>query len=245
MKTTDLLKRALGLSAMISAGAVYADFTKVDGPPSGDEPTQAEILSEVYGGSFSGNGDAYTNGDITARRLKDVDAANTDQTWKPGKYTLRSLAKFTSEESRFYASSPAEPQLHTEVVGFDTGKSITIETADKFHWKAIDYYGSSSTDVNFNSDDKDHFVTYEIQGDVSSSGGSKFVMFWEDLPQTRNVTKSQASWSDFNDLVVEVQAAAGSTGAVIPLPPAVYAGSSTLMLIGIGSFLRHRVRHAH
>jgi len=244
MRIANLFCRAFGLSALFSANAVYAGFTKVDGPPSGTEPTQAEILSEIYGGSFGGNGDIYSNGNITAHRLNDFDSDTTDQIWKPGNYTVRSVAKFTSEVSRFYASSPTDPQLHTNVVGFSAGDPIIIQTTNDFHWKAIDYYGSSSTDVSFNSDDTDHFVTYEIQGDATPSGNSKFVMFWEDLPQTRNVTNSQASWSDFNDLVVEIQAAPGSNGAVIPLPPAVYAGAFTMALIGVGSVLRNRVRHA-
>lgn len=240
MRTLSYFSRAILTTTTLIAGSAFAGFTKIDGPIT-DQPSQAQILSQIYGGAFSGNGDTYSNGAVTARRIEDTGSADTDQVWKPGEYTIRSLAKFTSEESRFYASNPTHPQLTANGVGYSRSLPVTINAPEDFNWNAINYYGSSSTDVSLNDDGKDHFLTYEIQDGGTS--GSKFVLFWEDLPQTRTVTKSDASWSDFNDLVVEVQAAP-TNGAVIPLPPAVYAGGATLVLLAGIQTMRSRVRHA-
>lgn len=239
MRTLSTYGRVILAATALVASSAFAGFTKVDGP-TGTEPTQSEILSQIYGGTFAGNGEVYSNGDISARRLSDSDSASTDQLWQPGEYTIRSVAKFTSEESRFFASRPSHPQLTTTTVGYSAGSPITLNTTDDFNWNAINYYGSSSTDVSLNSDGKDHFVTYAIED--GSTSGSKFVLFWEDLPQTRTVTQSEASWSDFNDLVIEVQAA--PNGAVIPLPPAAYAGGATMALLAGFHFMRNHLRRA-
>ena len=217
--------RALVATVVFAAAPAYAGFTKVAGPLT-QQPTQSEILSQIYGGSFSGDGESYSNGTITAERIADFDAPETDQIWKAGKYVVRSVAKFTSEESRFYASNPMNPQV--------------IATPADFYFTAKNYYGTSSTDVSMNSDAADHFVTYQIQ----TEGAPKYVLFWEDLPQTRTNRNSEASWSDFNDLVLEVQSAAPN-GAVIPLPPAAFAGGATMAVFAVGNFLRNRFRRSH
>ena len=231
--------RALVATVVFAAAPVYAGFTKVAGPLT-QQPTQSEILSQIYGGSFSGDGESYSNGTVTAERIADFDAPETDQIWKAGKYVVRSVAKFTSEESRFYASNPMNPQVIATDYGYATGSPVTITTPADFYFTARNYYGTSSTDVSMNSDAADHFVTYQIQ----TEGAPKYVLFWEDLPQTRTNRNSEASWSDFNDLVLEVQSAAPN-GAVIPLPPAAFAGGATMAVFAVGNFLRNRFRRSH
>lgn len=239
MRMYNFSRRALVVAAALAAVPVYAGFTKVAGPLT-QQPTQSEILSQLYGGTFAGDGESYSNGSVTAERVEDFEAAKTDQTWKAGKYIVRSVAKFTSEESRFYASNPPNPQVIATDYGYASSSPVTITTPDDFYFTARNYYGTSSTDVSMNSDNADHFITYQIQND----GAPKFVLFWEDLPQSRTVRTSEASWSDFNDLVLEVQSAAPN-GAVIPLPPAAYAGAVTMAVFAGANFLRNRFHRAH
>lgn len=68
MKRTTKLLAIAGLSLLGVTGAANAAFTTIT--PSG-EPTQADILGDLYGGTFVANGLDFSNGSITATRIDD------------------------------------------------------------------------------------------------------------------------------------------------------------------------------
>ena len=85
--------------------------------------------------------------------------------------------------------------------------------------------GDSGTQCSLdsmNSDNRDHMVTYEVDG-LAGQTGPVWVMFWEDLNKTPDLSKNR-TYMDYNDLAVEIR----STVTPIPLPPAASAGLITL-----------------
>jgi len=237
MNLNATLSRGLIAASLLAPLSASAGFTKV-GVAKFDGAEQTLIFGQLYGGSFQGEDGQYSNGAVSVNRVHDFENDKTDQRWDAGQYTVRSVAKFTSAEASFRASIINSPVLNVGEVGVDRTKSVKLTADDSFHWIATDYYGTSTSDVSRNSDDADHFVTYEVKG---ASKPSKYLLFWEDLPQTPGIRKTNKTWNDFNDLVIEVQSSAGN-GAVIPLPPAALAGGVTMGLFSVISFLRKRMK---
>jgi hypothetical protein len=91
-----------------------------------------------------------------------------------------------------------------------------------------------------NQDGMDHLVAYEVKG-VSGQQAPVYLLCWEDKFARR-------SDRDYNDLVVELQAAEAAARApltqplLIPLPPAAWPGLGGLLGVGVVSRLRKQAR---
>ncbi|MGB8227217.1 MAG: PEP-CTERM sorting domain-containing protein, partial [Sedimentisphaerales bacterium] len=217
-----------------SASAQNFGYTSVCAPPDG-EANHATILSGIYGGTFtkqtsplSGLLVDYSNGTITARRAYDHDDeavslnlltqtldGEVDQIWTDGQATITAKAKYASLNQSFGwnggGTGIAYEQLLSDANVGQEG--VTFNVDEDFLWgHKPDGYQWWSLEEN-NSDCKDHFITYKIEG----LGGPDVVwlLFMEDLPL------SQAD-RDYNDFVVEISA--------IPEP-------ATIALLAFGSLL--------
>ena len=207
------LAAVLGLS-VLGAGTAQAGFTSIN-PPNygkGGEATQAEILSNSYGGTFTANGVNYTNGTLTATRLDDT----TDQTFTFDLKSSKALATFASFKQGFGYNS-------TELfaVGGDdfavTGSTGAVDMPSSYSFSRFGTGFAQSSNNASNLDGKDHLVTYLLTGQGVTD--TTYVLFWEDK------TSQQKSDFDFNDLVVEVKA---GSPVVVPLPAAAWSGLATL-----------------
>ncbi len=229
-------KKFLGLVAAIglgvlTAGQAQAGYTAINAPNygKGGEASQAEILSNTYGGTFVADGLNFTNGAKTAIRIDD----DNDQVWNLHILSTKALATFASLKQGLGIKGGGFEQLFNvtgkgfNVVGgtgeVDTPKAYELIRNGK---KSEEF---SSVDAN-NSDGKDHMVTYllvnnkkRIQKVAIDDNNDKcaltYVAFWEDL------AKNKHSDFDFNDLAVEIK---GNCATVVPLPAAAWSGLATL-----------------
>jgi len=213
---------ALGLSVLAASNA-QAGFTTIN-PPNygkGGEATQAEILSNSYGGSFTSNGLNFTNGTLTATRIDD----NNDQFFSGDLTSSKALATFADFKQGFGYGPTASPTTLFNVGGDEfsvTGSTGAVDLPAKYSFVRTPGTGAnsgtvvSSTDLA-NKDGKDHLVTYLLTG--AGITEKTYVLFWEDK------LASKRSDFDFNDLAVEVK---GVNAVVVPLPAAAWSGLVTL-----------------
>jgi hypothetical protein len=208
---------ALGLSVL--AASAQAGFTTI-GPPNygnGGEATQAEILSNSYGGTFSSSGLDFTNGTLTATRLDD----STDTSAPTGITSIKTLATFARYSQGLGYGDVNSPTQLFNVTGDGfaaTGTSGAVDLpAGTSFVRTGDGFNQSSKDSE-NKDGQDHLVTYLLTG--SGVTGTTYVLFWEDK------TTQQHSDFDFNDLAVEVKV---GSPVVVPLPAAAWSGLATLL----------------
>lgn len=145
------------LPLLATASVTQAAFTTV-GPPHGNELSHAEILGQMYGGTFVVDGLGFTNGSLKLQRLDDDDTT----TLTPDK--LGTLSDPIREAGIFntMAVTPDGPVL--------TGKGST--------------FFANPAD---NADGLDHLVVYYAQPDASSGIkgnsflGDIYVLFWDDV----------------------------------------------------------------
>ena len=215
-------------------------YTSVASPPVG-EANHVTILSGIYGGTFtkqtsplSGLLVDYSNGSITARRAYDHDDetvslnlltqtldGEVDQIWTDGQTTVTAKAKYASFTQSFGWNGGDTGTTYIPLLthaDIPTQREVELEITGDFLWGYHpDGYQWWSLNEN-NSDCKDHFVTYKIEG----LGGPDIVwlLFMEDLPL------SQAD-RDYNDFVVEITA--------IPEPATAF-----LLVSGIALLIRKR-----
>ena len=213
---------AIGLSVL--AGTAQAGFTSIGAPNygKGGEATQAEILSNTYGGTFTSSGVNLTNGTLTATRIDD----NFDQVFSGDITSSRALATFADYKQGFAYGDVKSPTTLFNVGGDDyavTGSTGAVDLPSKYTFvrtggatPAGNGYNQSSLDAA-NRDKRDHMVTYLLTG--AGVTESTYVLFWEDK------TAQQKSDFDFNDLAVEVK---GVNAVVVPLPAAAWSGLATL-----------------
>jgi len=207
---------ALGLS-VLGASNAFAGFTSIGAPNfgRGGEASQAEILSNTYGGSFTANGLDFTNGSITATRIDD----SKDQTFKGDITSSRALARFALYGQGFAYGDVSSPTQLFTVGGNNftvTGSTGAVDLPASYSFVRTGQGGNKSSSNAANSDGQDHLVTYLLTG--SGVTGPTYVLFWEDL----NKNKSDF---DFNDLAVEVKA---TSPIIVPLPAAAWSGLVTL-----------------
>jgi len=212
---------ALGLS-VLGASNAQAGFTTIN-PPNygkGGEATQAEILSNSYGGTFTANGLNFTNGTLTATRVND----NADQVFSGDLTSSKALATFAQYKQGFGYGPSASPTKLFDVGGDDftvTGSTGAVDLPSKFSFDRIPPAGSNGYTVSsLNADNKDkvdHLTTYELTG--AGITEKTYVLFWEDK------LARQHSDFDFNDLAVEIK---GVNAVVVPLPAAAWSGLVTL-----------------
>jgi len=221
----------LGLS-LLAASDARAGFTTI-GPPNygrGGEATQAEVLSNAYGGTFTANGLDLTNGTVTATRIDD----NDDQFLPTSISSIRTLGTFADLSQGLGYGDINSPTKFFDVTGSGFAAQGSSGAIDLPAGTAAIRTGGgtnkSSVDAQ-NQDARDHLITYLLTG--AGVSGTTHVLFWEDLAVNEN------SDFDFNDLAVEIKS--GGT-AVVPLPPAVWSGLITLagtaMVVGYGKFKR-------
>ncbi len=222
------LVAAIGLG-VLTAGQAKAGYTTINAPNygKGGEASQAEILSNSYGGTFTANGLNFTNGSTTAIRIND----DNDQVWNLHILSTKTLATFASLKQGLGITDGKsfEQLFNVSGKGFAaTGGTGEVDTPKSYEFVRN---GGSSTAFSSkdadNNDGKDHMVTYllvnnDIRPASKVQGGEHeltFVTFWEDL------SKAKHSDFDFNDLAVEIKA---SCPVVVPLPAAAWSGLMTL-----------------
>jgi len=211
-----------------------------------------QILEKVYGGDFVADptGLSFSNGSgVTVTRLEDGSGSSTDAQWYGKSISARAVAAFSGRRRTagyFAATSGGDARRIFEASGrkFDVtgaGSSgapvdgeLLLESGRGRRTKVF------SSAVASNSDGNDHLVTYQVTG--TGQPASVYLLCWEGK-------FARQSDRDYNDLVVEVQAAEIASRApftqplLIPLPPPAWTGLAGLLgLASVSSFRRRRTR---
>ena len=246
--TRSIRMLAMLAGSFVAAGSAHASFTSI-GKMAAGEASQEQILEHQYGGDWHKVGDDYYNGAMSAKRmddyLSDPSVLNiatgkcgysTDQMWCGNTFNVSAVAKF-SLYSQHIAALDAHGHTHD---GFDVnGYGYAIDPVSQmldlhgqqFKWVRSGDSGTETSMESDNGDQRDHLVTYVIDG-VPGMSGPVWMLFFEDIDRSL-IPASGRSYADFNDLVLEVR----SVVAPVPLPPAGWAGLFTL---GCGAILRGR-----
>jgi hypothetical protein len=237
---------ALVLAAAGSAQAAYTSFG------SSGEPSLYSIFSSNYGApgvtqaTFEGTGSqaAFTFGAYTFTRVNDsggstptdihalVAPSTNDERFMDGSTDVKFTVKHAGNSNTMgWADQTGGVTAisagnFTSILGDTTpGASATVTLSTDFQLalrSSGTYWGSNS---GTNSDTSDHLMT----GFVTGAGRTFFVIAWEDLPIGGGADR------DYNDWVGELQ--------VVPLPPAAWAGISSLVgVAGFGVIRRRRLR---
>src|SRR6185369_17278726 len=144
----------------VTGGAMAAGtFTSVNAPSTPGEKSQAQLLSQVYGGTWSlaSNGVDYSNGSLTATRLADsgvntptsltTGVSGTDDAWTgPAASTIIAKAKYAADNSLFgyYNDAGGDPNFHTIFNTSQAGTEATVLLPSTFRWGLQDLTTSKS-----------------------------------------------------------------------------------------------------
>lgn len=250
--------------AFVSSATAMTTFTSVNDPIFIDEKSIPEILAHVYGGTFNASADDYTNGTVTATRVRDYVAGgdktnlvnlgngnNDDRLWSDGIAGGVAVARWAEYDQKFgYLDGAAGGTYHGlfDVVG--SGYAVTgifpeIDFGNALgnpaHWRwARDGKGglwSSNPDDNGDAAN-DHMVTYLITGasDTAHTGKTTWMLFWED---------QDLGDADYNDLAVEIIAHVKDTsttggGGPSPIPEPAAVSLCVLGLTVLAACTRRR-----
>jgi hypothetical protein len=232
------------------ASSAFGAFTTINAPIFAED-NRVQILSNVYGGTFTPVGPDnlnYTNGSITATRVNDlyqplVDPAPTiiggggpiydDQVWN-GAFTLASaqavFGDFHQEFGYFDGASGGTYVKLFDVTGIHydaTGEAdLSQLSGHTLRWARGGEDRVWSSQIYDNSDQKDHMVTYQISG--LQDNKLTWLLMWED----KKVGEIFADF-DYNDLVVELKAL---PRADVPEPTALM----PLAFVGLAGLRRKR-----
>jgi hypothetical protein len=237
----------VGVGLLVGAPRAQAGYTAVKQPKRAAGASHEQILEHVYGGDFVADaaGLSFSNqSGVTVTRLQD-DGAAADNAGLGGRtFDARAVAAF--------AGKPKTARYFGAGVGRDAGQAVAVSG------RAFDVSGTGPVmggDLNLtarrghaqrtissvasaNRDGMDHLVTYEVKG-ASGQQAPVYLLCWEDKFARR-------SDRDFNDVVIELQAAEAAARApltqplLIPLPPAAWPGLGGLLGGGIVWRLRLR-----
>ncbi len=220
----------------VQAFGTHYGYTSIASPPDG-EKNHAQILHNIYDGTFTKSGVNYSNGTITALRAYDFDDLSirlnlltqnldgeVDQIWTDGQAIVTAKAKYASFSQSFGwngdgagGTGTTYYELLTQA-DIPTQREVTLSISGDFLWgyhpDGYQWWSMNSK----NSDSKDHFITYKIEG--LGDPAVVWLLFMEDLPL------SQAD-RDYNDFVVEISA--------IPEPATAF-----LLIAGAAMLLRKR-----
>lgn len=233
--------------ALAVAGSAQAGFTAFG---SSSEPSVYSIFSSNYGApsvtqaTFEGTGTqaTFAFGSYSFTRVHDngfstptdlhtaytsLATPTTDERFHDGTTSVRFVVKYAGFTNRIgYSNSTGAVNSgnYADIIG-SSGSVITtlspnFQLATNVNNAGSTYWGS---DTGTNTDSGDHFLTWFVQG-----GGRNFwVVAVEDLVIT-------GSDKDYNDWVGEFE--------IIPLPPAAWAGISSLIgVAGLGYIRRRRM----
>jgi hypothetical protein len=233
-------------AAATVAASSFAGFTAIGRAPT-SEHTQAQIFSNVYGGTFHQIGDDFFNGTITARRVDDGMSVTppmsmargtigdtTDERWDGSSFSVRALAKWSMNTQTLSINDGAGTHdlFSSFGYGYNASGSANFNATGKItSFVRSGDSGTQSSITRNNVDGRDHMLTYEILG-LAGVNDKVWVMFWEDLNRSAGLA-TKRTHSDYNDLVVEMRAAA------VPLPAAAWAA---IAVGGVGAIFRKRVR---
>lgn len=239
-------KWVLSLAALGATvfGAAQADAgtTVIGKSKSRGEATHEQVLENVYGGNFSQSGNDFSNGSVTITRIDD----SADQSWNVNVLSAKAVAAFARKSHTLSAvdeSGNINTLFKTRGKGFNaTGVADASALAGaqaaagssnvKFSRTGEGKFSSVDSE---NADGRDHLVSYKVSG--LGGADDTYLLFWED-------TGARRSDFDYNDLVVELRAAAGEP-LLIPLPAAAWTGLSGLAGLGLfGGVKRFRRRGA-
>jgi len=205
---------------LLLAAPAHAGYTPFDAPPAG-ERSHAEILSEVYGGTFLSDGLNFANElGVTALRVSDSDCSGgesppkgcpsaLDRIWEigPAVVTAKTSDAALTQSFGWNEGLGADGigAFYTELVDEILRGPVGIDPNGLFLWainpSSGDIFWSKSA---LNPDGADHMLTYLITGLPTS--GNVWLTFWEDLP----------SWdwdADYNDFAVEIRSSVPELGA--------------------------------
>lgn len=226
---------ALAAVAIIAGPATDAGAanSRIGASIGGSEPSHQQILENLYGGSFTRSGDDFSNGQVDVQRLGDDGAgAGREQIFQPEFVSARAVASFARNSKTFGTvdeSGRFQALLSTHRNAAESAGPVDLRGAGLSNTLlALQSGGSTFTsDRTLNPNGADQLVSYTVKtrngANTASSSPDGFLLFWED-------SASDASDYDYNDLVVQVNAAdPGSANVLIPLPAAAWSG---LMLMG-------------
>lgn len=223
-------KLLIGLSAIAFASTnLLAGLTPI-GRYGAGEASQQQIASHLYGQDFIRAGNDFVSDSITLRRIDDLNDARFDG----AKYTAKAVAKFSNFAQSFGLGTDTGTAHLFDISGYGYDVSGSQVSGSKlgtntFFTRTGDS-GNHSSRAADNADGRDHLITYQVLG--LNTTDNVWLMFWEDMDVHSN-TPAKRSFSDYNDLAVELRAAA------IPLPAAVWTGGLALgAAITMRRFLR-------
>jgi MYXO-CTERM domain-containing protein len=231
---------AASILALALAGTASATttFTAVQPPPSG-EKSHAQILSQIYGGTFTkaSNGRDYSSSTVSAMRLVDsATAAPTSLTtgvsagdafWSgPASTGLSAKAKYACDNSLFgWVDGTSGGTFHSLLNTGTLNSALTFNVSGtiRFALKDLTTGRLLTSDPNTNPDCKDQLVTYKITG--AGITQPTWLLFWED-----RTTRDCADF-DYNDSVICI-----TTNPPVPAP----AAAGLLGAAGLGAVRRRR-----
>lgn len=250
IRSTTARALALAIAGLPAAIAA-AGTTPVNISTPSDNVSVVDILNNTYGGSFTGSvGSSLTNGTVTATRFTDflsgpldagsnslllgTGAGDTDQVWRDGTVQFSARAVFAGYNQYFgyrlgtTPGSGATAGMKVNGSGFAvTGSGNWFVGPGDFQWLRAgvnNFQNTGNQGLVYSSiaannlDSVDHMVTYAISG---AGLGTRYMLFWEDLPALRGTLPGDY---DYNDLAIELVVA-------IPLPTgAALSGAALLAL---------------
>jgi len=216
-----LLAVTVAFALTMAAGLAWANsYTPINAPPVG-EASHLEILTSIYGGTWSADGLDFSNdAGVTAKRVWDTDGAdeiihvllgnetNIDQVWTDGTVTVTAEAKWADWGQSFgwngggsgtnYIPLLTDADIGGGAIQIDiTGDFLWgIQPRDGHPWYGYEWWSKQSLNESpyFG---KDHMITYFVEG-LADVDETVWLLFWEDYPCGGD--------EDFNDFVIEVRA---------------------------------------
>lgn len=235
----------MAAGVLAAAAGASAAYTSVN-PPPGSELSHAQILQNIYGGSFALNESpvpTYSNGAITAERHLDSGdnslltllspTGGDDQAWSAagaGPTVITAKAKYAGDSHVFgwiddsVRGGGFQPLLPTNV--FNAPVSVLLSSS--FRWALSDTSTGKlwTSRISDNHDDAgathDQMVTYRITGPGITE--PTYLLMWEDRI-------GGGSDYDYNDAAIEISARS------IPGP-----GAASLGALGAVGLLRRKRR---
>jgi hypothetical protein len=216
---------------------VFGDlsYSPVMSLPNG-EANHAEILADIYGGTFISDGVNYNSEISGIQALRVYDAGDdssrlnpltgtpddVDQIWTDGLLSITAKAKYAGYDQAFgWNGGGTGTTYHQLLTAADIGGGgVMLDVTGDFLWGLLSTSGSCSEQwwsMDEKNNYEDHMVTYEIEG--LAGAGKAWLIFMEDLPLGQ-------SDKDYNDFVVEIAAAP----EIVPEP-------ATIALLCFGGLL--------